>query len=298
LFSNREIAIGLWLAVFLAFAFFNRGVREASRGLIRALLQQKILLVVGLALIYMTGVVVVLSAVGVWTIDLLKDTILWFLFSGLAMAFALDRWSQDENVFRKIVVDSAKIVVIIEFVTSTYTLALPAELVLVPILAVLAAMDAVASTDEKYGPAGKLFKWLQGMIGLAIVLYAAGQGITDYRNLGSLATLRTVVLAPLLSILFSPFVYFLLLYTHYETLFLRLRIGDDKSADVQSYAKSRLICFLGPRLQAVRGFLCTYGHDLMRIRTRSDIDRLINKVQTSPKAHVKKASGARAPANY
>jgi hypothetical protein len=281
--SNREVALGLWLATFLAFALSKRGVREASGEFIKALLQWKVLVVIGLALLYVTGVVAVLFAVGVWTIDLLKDTILWFLFSGLAVAFALIGSSQDEGVFRKIVVDSVKIMVIIEFITSTYTLSLLAELVLAPILAVLAGMDAVASTDERYGPAGKLLKWLQGMIGFAIVLYAVGQAIADYRTLGSLTTLRTVVLAPLLSILFSPFVYFLVPYTHYETLFLRLRIGVDKSPDVQSYAKCRLVCFLGIRLQAVRDFLRTHGHDLMEVRTRINVDGLINEAQTLPR---------------
>jgi hypothetical protein len=238
--------------------------------------------------------VAVLSAVGAWAIDLLKDTILWFLFSGIGVAFALDRWSQHENVFRKTIVEGVKIVVIIEFITSIYTLSLPGELVLVPILAVLAGMDAVASTDERYGPAGKLLskllKWLQGVIGSAIVMYAVGQAIADYQTLGSLATLRTVVLAPLLSVLFSPFLYFLVLYTQYEALFPRLRVGANKSPDVQSYAKYRLLCFLGIRLQRVRGFLLTHGFDLMTVRSRSDVDKLINEAQTPLRAHVRKAS--------
>jgi hypothetical protein len=288
--SNREIAIGFWLAAFLTFAFSQHGVRDASRELIKALLQQKILMVLGLALLYVAGVVAVLLAVGAWTIDLLKDTILWSLFSGIGVAFALDRWSQHENVFRKTIVENVKIVVMIEFITSTYTLSLPGELVLVPVLAVLAGMDAVASTDERYGPAGKLLKWLQGVIGSAIVMYAVGQAIADYQTLGSLATLRTVVLAPLLSILFSPFLYFLVLYTQYEALFLRLRVGANKSPDVQSYAKYRLLCLLGIRLQRVRDFLLTHGFDLMSVSSRSDVDKLINGAQTPPRAHARKAS--------
>lgn len=38
---------------------------------------------------------------GLWTRDLLKDTILWFLFSGLALAFSVVPMGNDDGILRR-----------------------------------------------------------------------------------------------------------------------------------------------------------------------------------------------------
>lgn len=273
--SSREIAVAIWGAAFLAFSLTRRGVREACRHLLRSAFQPKVLVPVIAATIYVVAIVSLLKHLGVWTSDLAKDTVLWFLFGGLA-SFSLITSHRGESLLKSAAADALKIAVLVEYITSTYTLSLPAELLLVPVATVVAMMDVVAGTDERFAPVKRLLRVVQIAIGLTILYVAGRKAVADFGGLWTLGTLRSVALAPVLSILFVPFVYGLLLYAKYDTLFVRLKIGVEKPADVQRYAKRRLIIHLGASLKRVTAFLTGHGADLMRIRTRQDVDALLS----------------------
>jgi hypothetical protein len=277
-FSSREIAVAMWGAAFLAFSLTNRGVREAFGHLLRSAFQRKIIVPVIAATIYVVAIVLLLNHLGVWTVDLAKDTALWFVFGGLA-SFSLITSHRGESLLKSAATDALKIAVLVEYITSTYTLSLPAELLLVPVATVVAMMDVVAGTDENFAPVRRLLRVVQIAIGITILYVAGRKAVADFGGLWTVGTPRSLALAPVLSILFVPFVYSLLLYAKYDALFVRLKIGAEKPADVQRYAKRRLIAHLGASLKRVTAFLAGHGADLMRIRTRQDVDALLSAVR-------------------
>ncbi len=135
IFNNRELASGLWLAAFLIWALSYQPVRQSLRNLMAAALKWKILVPVGLIALYTTATVSGLNAVGFWTQALFKDTVLWFLISGLAFAFELVTEGGGEGILKRAVTGSVKIVIVIEFLVGAYTFPLPVELILVPFVA-------------------------------------------------------------------------------------------------------------------------------------------------------------------
>jgi hypothetical protein len=204
-------------------------VREGLRGVLRAVVARQIAMVFLLALAYVVGLLVGLHAVDLWTSALAKDSVLWFLFSGpfFAMSVVASRSGQFSGAGLARGAVSATIVV--EYVASSYTFPLPVELVLVPSLTVIALLSAVAETRDEFIPARKLFGGLTAVAGFLVFAFSIRMAVADFASFGAADTWRAIALAPVLSLLFVPFVYCLALYSSYETLFLRLKFstGED-----------------------------------------------------------------------
>lgn len=275
LFNNREIATAIWLLMAFVFALSKRTIRESMLNVIKAFFQPKILLCVGFMILYTIGMVAVLYAANFWNATLLKDTVLWFCFTGMLLAINFVTSKSSENVFWKIIIDNVKVVIIIEFLVNTYTFSLAGELLIIPFLTLIVMLDAVARTDEEYSAVAKLTTGLQITIGLAILLFAVFRAASDYENLGSIDTVRSFLLPPVLSVLFSPFIYLMMLVTNYELLFMRLNLGPEKDRALKRYAKRRIILHCGLSLKQIRRFLSANALDLMRIRSREDVDKMV-----------------------
>jgi hypothetical protein len=275
-FSSREIALSIWIVVFFAEALFNRKVRESIAGLIKVSLTLKIITPVALLITYVIGVVWALREIKLWTPSLLKDTVLWFLFSGLALAFSFVSKPLGEGVLKKIIVDNIKVIVLLEFIIDSYPFSLATELVLIPFIAFIAMLDAVSKTDEKYAVVGKFATAVQVLFGLVVISFAVVHAVNDYQSLESVDTIRQVLLVPILSVSLVPYIYLLLVFTNYESLFLVLKMNREKEPGVEQYAKWRLVNHLRMRPEKIRTFHRAHGVDLIAIRTRGDIDRLIN----------------------
>jgi hypothetical protein len=97
-------------------------------------------------------------------------------------------------------------------------------------LALLGVMLAVAESKSEFVSIKNVLQWTVIVLSVLIVGAAVHDAIADWQNLRSFDSLRSFVIAPLLSLLFAPFVYGLLLYSTYENLFARLSRAarDDK----------------------------------------------------------------------
>lgn len=282
-FSDREIATAIWLGVLLVFALSKKAIREALLDLVKAFFHWKILTSVAVMILYTTGMVCLLHAANFWTVSLLKDTIIWF-FSGMVLAVSFLTSHKDEKVFSRIVASTVKIVVLLEFLVNTYTFSFPVELLLVPFAALIAMMDVVAKADAKYSSVARFTTGLQVVIGLAILAVAVVKAAANFGSLLSIDSIRQVLLSPVLFVLFAPLIYLLLLYARYEDLFVRLRMGPEKDRAVKRYTKWRLIRHLGMSVQKVGTFIRAHALDLMRLKSREDVDRLLATIESDLKS--------------
>ncbi len=173
--------------------------------------------------------------------------------------------------------DNVKLITFLEFVVGTYVMSLPAELVFIPFVTVVMMLDAVAKLDEKTVIA-KITTSLLVVIGFAIFGFAVSQAICDFRNLGTAATVRTILFPPLMSIAFVPFIYILVVVAIYESIFIRLAVGHVKAPVVVRYAKCRIFLYCGLSLSRVRALAKRPPVELMQIETSADVDRLFTSV--------------------
>jgi hypothetical protein len=280
-FNNREIATAFWLLIFLAWALRKPNIRKSLAGLVRAFCRFKIIAAVCVMLLYTVAVVGVLAAFCLWNIALLKDTIVWFCVSAVVMMVRFGTSDESENIFRKVLVDSLKVVIVLEFLANTYTFSLPAELVITPVVTLIAMISAFAASDEKYSVVARLSQGVQTVIVLAILAIVFVRAISDLRNLLSLDTVRNIALAPLLSLLLCPFLYVLVLISKYELVFVRLDLGTEKDRTLRRYARRRIIMYAGLSLRRLHHLLRNRTIGLTHIETESDVDRLLRMSKDS-----------------
>ena len=279
LFNNREIATGIWILVFLigllVKKLIGKDLRHSILNVFKCFFGAKILLPTFLMIAYTAGMTVVLSLVDLWNVSLLKDSIVWFCFNGFITMLNAVTSENDKQPFRKIIANNIKLVIIFEFVINTYTFSLVGELVLVPFATMIAAIAVFAQTKDEYLPGAKLMSGIQILIGIAVLTYAICHAVADYTNLGSFDTLRKFLLAPMLTIMFLPCVYLMLIYTAYDFLFMRLNVGREKGDNLKRYAKKRIVGYCLLSLKKLKIALNMNNYNVMLIGNEKDVDEMI-----------------------
>lgn len=228
--------------------------------------------------LYTVAIVSVLATANLWKVSLLKDTIVWFFACALVLMVRFVTSKENENIFQKVIAESITIIVILEFLANTYTFSLLTEMIIVPVLAFVGMVNAYASFYTEHIKVAKLTKGLLTLAGLIILVNAVTRAVADLNNLGSMDTIRSIALAPLLSVLFTPFLYLLVLVSNYEQFLLRLNIGLEKSKEVKRYARRQIIMFVGLSMNRLHHLLRSHAFDLMRVQTKADVDRLLAQV--------------------
>lgn len=221
-FTTRETAVVVWVAGFLVFAFTKPGVRETSFRLVTTFFHPKILGPVVLSAAYVSLVVLSAYIAGLWTLTLLKDTIIWFIFSALALNFRLASSNSTTVDLTTLLHDTLGLIVLIQFLVGTYTFPLAAEIIIVPAIAALAGLTAVSADRDEHRLVHNILSGVQAFIALTIVLTALIKAGLDYRELASLNTARVVLLPAVLTLAYVPFLYVLVLVVRHESLFVRL----------------------------------------------------------------------------
>lgn len=273
MFNNREIATAIWLLVFTAWMLSFPSVRESIFRLFRSVLHWKILACVGLMAIYTGASISIFWLAGLWNLALLKDTVLWFFFTGFVVLMHFMTELNNKITLRKALRASITLLVFVEYLINTYVFPLWAEMMLVPFMTILFSLDAFSRRDDKYSDVTKLTSILSSILGLGIFVFVVTRAIDDWRNLGSIDTFRSIAFPPLMTIAFIPFIYCSLLIAAYENLFIRLNIGSRKTSDVKQYAKSRIYRHCRLSLRSLNE-LSSHAFRFHALETIDDVDNV------------------------
>lgn len=274
-FNNREIAIGIWILILSIYVLRQNTIRKSLLGVFKALCNPRLVIPFIVMVGYLALSVLILKHIGFWETSLLKDTVLWIVFGASAMvAHVVSSRTEDEGILRKILTDNFRIIIIFEFIIGIYTFSLLGELVLIPVLTTVAALGAYASYNDEHASVHKLMNGILTVSGFAILYFSVQGAISDWQNLGTLDTLKSIALIPLLSLTFCPFLYLVSIYSIYERIFVNLKIGREKSRDVKRYAILRIIQFGRLNRMKLIQFSKEHSSELIWAATREDIDLL------------------------
>jgi len=224
LFSNREKAIILWLFVFLVWALLRRPIRISILRVLKALVQKPMIVSLVAMVAYVACAVTFLRMVNLWTVSLTKDTVLWTLGTAFVLLINVNKANEDSGFFGRILRDNLRFTVALQFVVARYTLNLPAEVLLVPVLAIATGVRAVSSTKTEYLPAKRLADGVLAAVAAVFIAVALHGIFRDYQTFARTDTLRAFLLPTVLMLIYLPFVYAVALYEAYECLFVNVDI--------------------------------------------------------------------------
>ena len=224
LFSEREIAAGIWLFAAIAAAFGASRTRPLVRTIIAMTLRRPIISVLLCYAAYVVGVVALLAEYGLWNLEYIKITVMWFIFSGIAAVIDVASTKDSEQShFGSWVADNIKALIVVEFLAHAYSFSLVVELALFPVIFVLAGALETSKNDPEAEMAKVVFEMILGSIGLVFLAYSAFQVATNWSQFVDGDPVASFVLPPLLSLALLPFLYLTHLFVWYELIGIRLQ---------------------------------------------------------------------------
>ncbi|MEX2382839.1 MAG: hypothetical protein WD490_10675 [Opitutales bacterium] len=239
LFNNREIATFFWGGLLAFWLFRKKSVSAPFASVFRQMLHWKIFVPFLLLFAYVALCVTTFQRLGVWEPAHLKATIYWTLGSGVVLMMKLLGEERNIHQLKGILCDCFRILVVIEFLVGLYTFALWVELILVPVVALLACMQAVAEHEKKPGieAVRKLLDGALILIGVIILANTARQIAAEPGTVWAGETFRDFIIPILLTLSFLPFLYLAKLLYMYEMLFVRISIIHQQDPDFQRRVK-------------------------------------------------------------
>lgn len=272
IFTNREIAIIIWIAIITIFALFRKHVRNSFLNVIKSVLNIKILLYIFVYLFYFH---LILDYLRWWDINNLKDIIIWFMFSGLPIGVFVATNKLERGYWKNIVLDNLKLVVLVEFIISSFTFSLIAELFLVPIITLIVALNTFSGHYKEYKPAEKLTSNIMFFFGSFLLIYSLFITITEIHSIGNISNLKTFLLPVVCSIISVPYMYVFKLIVEYENLFIRLKFGRKRTRKLNLLIKLRLVLFCNVQVKKLQIASDMSNYNLMSISSKDEIDSAI-----------------------
>jgi hypothetical protein len=271
-FDNRELALLAWAAALLVLAIIARSIRPALVAVIDALFEPKLLTTFILMAMYIGVLVWLLSLARIWTPAVAAETLFWFFGPAIVLYSQFDKAGRDPHFFRRTALATLTVTVVTEFVINLYPLDLMMELLLVPLVALIGGMLALA-TEPQYRQIKGLLELLLGVLGFALIGYTILHIMDAPEEFATLDNLRRfLVLA------FLPFVYGVAVFALYDSLFSRLD-WKPGGKELPAYAKRRIFRAALFRLRTVRRCSDAYGEALMRASSQADIDRAVQEIK-------------------
>ena len=116
--------------------------------------------------------------------------------------------------------------VLIEFIGVNYPFNIWVELIIIPIVLLL---SLVGEFGEKFGGTKEVSTFayiIVIIISLIAFIHSIKLAIIDMQNILSIDTLKDICYIPLLTILYMPMTYLILVFMNYETIWFRINLKE------------------------------------------------------------------------
>lgn len=212
-FDNRELALITWSVFVLFIVILNKNTRGSVKKIIETILYKQFVVFYLLS----TGILILgiwfLFILGLWNYDMLKDTVKWFLFFQIPMAFNSIDKAEDKDFFLISIKKFIKIATVISFVMNFWTFSFWTEFLLLPSILLILML--------KYKKI-KIADYILNFLGTCAIIFAIVHLYNNYDDFLKIQTLKLIILPFLLTLLNLPVPYALVLYAKYELIFLRI----------------------------------------------------------------------------
>lgn len=273
-FNNRELAIGLWLIIFVITFSFTKPGKEFVKTTLPIIFCKKFVVFYFIMASVLVSGVWALFRINYWDWSMTKDTVLWVFFVELPVCVKAIESAKNERFFFKMIKENLQIVVVIEFILSFWTFNFWIEFISFPILLICGVFLAIAQY-KKHKSVEKIFEKVFLLAGL-VLLFTAIINVVKYPALiFNVETLKVFFLPMVLLILNLPVVYALALFNIYEQIFIRLKGKPEEKRKM----KWAIILFAKANLKKVYQL----QKDIMRVLTISltakDIKKNLKRIK-------------------
>ena len=223
IFNNREISIFCWVIIFIIWSLTQKSIRKSAFGVIKTLFAYKITIMILMMLIYISFFIILFYNIDIWDISILKDTIYWTFGVAFIMLMNINDASKNEHYFKQTLLNSFKLIIVIEFVTNLYVFNLFVELISLPIILFFVMISAFTERKEEHKKVKQLSDSLFAIYAIIVLIFSIYHISKDLNGFISIYNLKSLLLSPILTIFFLPFVYMTALFMTYESFLTRTK---------------------------------------------------------------------------
>lgn len=275
-FTTRELAIGIWAIIAMFWFVFNsKETRNSFFALLKCIFSFSLIKFFMFFFTYFGIITFALYKLNVWDINLLKDSIIWLLFTGIILLIKTQGYNKELPELKELIKDNFKFTLIFEFVYNTFTFPLVVEFWMVPIFFIIGGMQAICNTDKKYQQLKNYIQTLFAYLGAGIIFYCLYCSIVHFKQLATRLTLLDFLLPVWYFVPLLPLIYLLKIFSEYSFTFDRLNIKNIKNTKMKIYYKWKLLSIFKFDYRQLRNyFLYALGQDC-NFKSIEDIDDFI-----------------------
>jgi hypothetical protein len=244
--TDRELASLLWIGLMLAVALSRPGGRDTIGGLIRAFMFRSLVVSILVYVGYVVLIVWVARLLGLWNPSLAKDTAIWLVTVGIPVLWG-NTDAAKPGFYRRTARRTVGVSVLVGFYMNLALFPLWAEILLQPLVFLVALASIMGKYDPKLGPAKRLADRLQMLIGLAVLVFVTWSVGTHMSDLNGNDLGLQLLLPIWLTIAVLPFIYPFSLLLSYQSAVTRMTVSNS-NVPIGWKAKTALV--LGFRLAA------------------------------------------------
>lgn len=226
-FSNRELALLIWIIIVLVYFLIKDKWRCYLKRIITSAFALKLVIVYITLIIYAFVIILLLYLINIWKIYLLKDTIIWLLFSALATAFTLIN-IKNFSYFTGLIKSNITVTAIVQFIINLYSFSLAIELIMLPIIVFTTALSAYSEyytkNGQDYHKVHSCLNILLSIIGIVYLGFTFYKAIIGFDSINWIDISQQLMLPIILTILFIPYYWLLALYINYEKIFVAINV--------------------------------------------------------------------------
>ena len=235
IFNNREIALLLWIVVIVLTISLSK-LRKSFVTIYQILTKRMFLIIFSLIGAYLFGIIILFKNIDIWQKSNLKEVIFWLFTVGLILVFKIND-ANSNAYFKSIFLSAIKWTIVLEFVVNLFCFSLFTEIIVLPVLVFLILTQTFAEMYEKHKVVSTFLQNVIAIVGLSIFSYSLYKTIVNFEDVLTFQNLVSFLLPSAITILFIPFVYFLALYSTYESYFIHLEIMTINKIEVKEVKK-------------------------------------------------------------
>lgn len=269
------------MGVALVWMLKRTEIRQSLTGIVRSLVQPKIVLTLGGFVLWVVGCAWIAARVGLWESSLVNESVYWFLATGFVL-YGAAKLSRGEGSLRQMARRVLTLSLLAEVAVNLVVMPLWVEIFFLPLITALVALQVFAEGKEEFAPGKMLIDVVVAVIGLALLAFVAVSLIADPDQLNLAQLARKVALPVWMTLLSLPFIYLLGLWAAYELAFNRI---DSFAIDREHArrAKRKMAKRFHLRARQVGRFHGRWQKQLIEAAAEGEPDQVLDEFQQERK---------------
>jgi hypothetical protein len=255
--TTRQLAMVIWLAIFVCGALTIRDVRSSAWSMLGTIFGSKLVVLFAAIIAYDVAIVWLLWRVGYWGPSMLYDTVVFVAVGGISSVSkaAKQGVTFDGRFYLATILVNLEVTVVITFLSDLFPFNFWIEFFLVIPLATLVVLLVVVSAYKKGAESVHRFLiGLQSLLGLLLIAYVVWQIVRNYGQLLHPEVLFAFGLPFVMSVLFVPALFLICCLFAYEDAFLHVSLRERDDCGLAHWKKRRLFLRFNLNLKALQTF--------------------------------------------